>query len=53
MKEQDKTLEKEINKMEASYLPDTEFKALFIKLFNELRRRIDELSENLQKKNHK
>ena len=35
--------------MEASNLPDTEFKILMIRMFNELRGRINELSESLHK----
>ena len=49
MKEQIKTPEKELNKMEASNLLKTEFKTLVIKVFNKLRRRVDELSENFSK----
>ena len=43
MKEQNNTPEKELNKMETSNLPDTELKALVIKMFSELRGRVDEL----------
>ena len=35
--------------MEASHLPDTEFKTLVIRLFNELRTKTDDLRENLHK----
>ena len=49
MKEQDKTSEKELNKMEISNVSDKEFKVTIIKVLNELRRRIDEHSENLTK----
>ena len=35
--------------MEASNLLKTEFKTLVIKVFNKLRRRVDELSENFSK----
>ena len=45
MKEQDKTSEKELNEMETSNLPDTEFKTLVIRIFSELRGRIDKLSD--------
>lgn len=41
--EQEKILEKYLNKMEVSYLPDTEFKTLVIKIINEFRRRVAEL----------
>ena len=36
MKEQNKTLEKELNKMEISNLSDAEFKTLVIRMFQEL-----------------
>ena len=36
MKEQNKTPEKELNKMYISYLPDAEFKTLVIKMVKEL-----------------
>ena len=46
MKEQDKTLAKEVNEMETSNLPDAEFKTLVTRMLNELRGRINQLSEN-------
>ena len=46
VKEQNKAPEKELNKMEMSNLPDAEFKMLIIWMLNELRERVDELSEN-------
>ena len=49
MQEQNKTPEKELNEMEASNLSDAEFKTLVIRMLNELRRRVDELSENFNK----
>ena len=49
LKEQNKTPEKELNKMETSNIPDSEFKTLVIKMLNELRRRVGELSENFNK----
>ena len=36
MKEQEKTPEKELNEMEASNLPDTEFKKMVIRMLKEL-----------------
>ena len=48
-KEQDKTTEKELNKMEVSNLPDKEFKVMVIKALMALERRVDELSENFNK----
>ena len=35
--------------METSNLPDAEFKTLVIRMLNELRGRVDELSENFNK----
>ena len=49
MKQQNKTPEKEINKIETSNLSDGEFKTLVIIMLNELRVRIDELRENFNK----
>ena len=46
IKEQDKTLEKEVNEMDTNNLPDTELKILVTRMLNELRVRIDELSES-------
>ena len=48
--EQEKTLEKELNKMEAIDLPDAKLKTLVVRMFKELRGKIDELSENIHKK---
>ena len=57
MKEQNKTPEKELNKMETSNLLDVEFKTLVIRMLTELRERVDELRENSKHKkgheNHK
>ena len=50
MREQKLTLVKELNEMETSSLPESEFKTLVIRMVNELRGRIDELSENLTKR---
>ena len=50
MKEQDKTPEKELNKMETSNLPDAEFKTLVIRMLNELRRRVNELRTSTKRK---
>ena len=36
MKEQNKTPEKELNKMKTSNLPDAEFKTLVIRMLNDL-----------------
>ena len=49
MKEHNKTPEKELNKMKISNLSDVEFKTLIIRMFNELRERVDELNNNFNK----
>ena len=46
MKEQNKTPEKELNKMETSQPLDSEFKAMVIRMLNEFRGKADELREN-------
>ena len=48
MKKQDKTPEKELNKMKASKLPYAEFKTLVIRMFNKFRGRVED-SENFNK----
>ena len=50
MKEQNIASEKELTEMETSNLPDAEFKTLVIRVFSELRGRVDELIENLNNK---
>lgn len=40
--EQDKTSEKELNKVEISNLPDKDLKVMIIKTLKELRKRMDE-----------
>ena len=50
MKEQNKTPEKELNKMETKNLLHAEFKTLVIRLLSEVRWRIDDLNENLKQK---
>ena len=45
MKEQVKTLEKELNEMEISNLLDAEFKTLFIRMLKELSEDINSLKE--------
>ena len=49
-KVQDKIPEEELNEVEISSLliPDREFKVMIIKMFKELRRRLDEQSEKLE-----
>ena len=51
MKEQNKTPDEELNKMETSKL--SEFKIWVIKMLNELGRRKDELSDNFNKEKTK
>ena len=41
------TPEKELNKMEATKIPDAEFKTMVIRMLKELRKRMDDLIENL------
>ena len=48
MKEQDKTPEEELSKVELSNLPDKEFRIMILKMLNKLRRRMDEHSEKFQ-----
>ena len=50
MKEQNKTPEKELNKMEKSNLLDAVFKTMVMRMLNEFRRRVDKLSEDVNKK---
>lgn len=49
MKEQNNIPEKELNKMEASNLPDAAFKVMVIRMLNELRGRVDGISETFNK----
>ena len=44
-KEHDKTPEEEQSEVEIGDLPDKEFRVMIIKMFKELRRRLDEQSE--------
>ena len=46
IKEQIKTPEKELNKMEISNRSDAEFKTLVIRMLSELRGRVDKFSKN-------
>ena len=48
-KEQEKTSEKELNKVETGNLPNKEFKVMIIKLPNELWRRMDGHSKKFNK----
>ena len=46
MKEQNKTLEKELNKMEISNLSDAEFKTLVIRMLMELSEDLSRIKKN-------
>ena len=47
MKEQIKTPEKELNKMEASKLPDAEFKTLVIRMLKDLSADLSSIKESV------
>ena len=49
MREQDKTLEKGLNRVEIGNLPDKEFKVMIKMMLKELGRRMDEHSENFNR----
>ena len=49
MKEQNKTPEKELNKMETNNLSDAEFKTLVIKMLNELSENLNSIQKTNQK----
>ena len=49
IKEQKKSPEKELNKMETNYLPDTGFKIMVIGMFKALRGKMGELSKHFNK----
>ena len=49
MKEQEKSPEKELNEMEATEIPDVEFKTMVIRMLKNLKGRMDDLSENLKR----
>ena len=48
MKEQDKTPEEEISKMETGNVPKKEFKVMIIKMTKELQNRMDAKSKKLE-----
>ena len=50
MKEQDKTSGKTLKETEISNLPDKEFKVMVIKMLTDLGRKMDEHSENFNKR---
>ena len=49
MKEQEKSPDKELNEMEASNLPDAEFKTLVLRMFKELSETFNEEIGNVKK----
>ena len=49
MKEQKKSPEKELSEMEATNIPDAEFKRMITRMFKDLRGRMDDLSDSLNK----
>ena len=51
MKEQERSPEKELNDMRASNLSDLEFRAIVIRMLKELRGRMNEISNNLNRDN--
>ena len=46
---ENKIIARELNKMEISNMPDREFKAMIIKIFTGLEKRVEDLSEILNK----
>ena len=49
MKEQDKITAKELNKMEINNMHYKKFKVMFIKVLNELEKKVEKLSETFNK----
>ena len=49
-KEQDKTSQKELNEVNISKLFDTDFKIMIIQMLTKLERRMDEHSQNFNKR---
>lgn len=48
MNEQEKSSEKELNEVEATKTLDTEFRTMVIRMLKDLRRRMNDLNENLK-----
>ena len=48
MKEQEKTPERKLNEMEASRLPDTEFKTMVIRILRELSETFNSIKKDIQ-----
>ena len=49
MKEQDKILEKQLNEVEISNLPEKEFRIMIVKMILDLRKRMEAKIEKIQK----
>ena len=45
MKEQDKAMDRDLNKTDISNMPDREFKAVIIRIFSGLEKRVEDMSE--------
>ena len=48
MKEQEKSLEKKLNEMEASNFPDTEFKKVVIRVLKELSENFNNIKKDIE-----
>ena len=48
MKKQEKTPEKELNEMEASKLPDTEYQPMVIRMLKELRENFNSIKKDMK-----
>ena len=48
MKEQDKTLENQLNEVEIGNLPEKEFRIMIVKMIQDLRRRMEARIEKIQ-----
>ena len=49
MKEQDKTLEKQVNEVETGNLPEKEFRIMIVKMIQDIRKRMEAMIEKMQK----
>ena len=49
MKEQEKTLEKELNEVEIGNLPEKEFRIMIVKMIQDLGKRMEAKTEKMQK----
>ena len=48
MKKQDKISEKQLNEVETGNLPETEFRIMIVKMIQDLRKRMEAKTENMQ-----